>query len=148
VIAAGNQELLMDQPEAPPQPTRSALPFTVIAAVVHGALTIFLVVGLFVWVPIYERLFMDFRMKLPTATVGVIEVSRWLREYWYFLMPLVALLLALDGLVLFLLRRQSSTRGVGLYWFLFVTLLLVLVGGIVAVAIWLPYAKLTEALQK
>ena len=131
-------------------PNRSAWPFTIIAAVIHTLLAFVLFLSMIFWIPRFEKLFKDFSMELPSSTNWVMAVSRWVGSYWYVVIFPVGLLFAGNFLILYLLRTKPGSRRLGLYWYWFfaVTLLLLLAGGTVAVAIYLPYAKLAEALSK
>jgi hypothetical protein len=77
-------------------------------------------------------------------------VSRWMLSYWYVVIFPLGLLFAGNVLVLYLLRSYPGSRRLGLhwYWFIAVTLLLLLASGTVAIAIWEPYIKLMEGLSR
>jgi type II secretory pathway component PulF len=131
-------------------PNRSAWPFTIIAAVIHTLLALVLFLSLIFWMPRFEKIVKDFNMTLPSSTLWVMAVSRWLRSYWYVVIFPVGLLFAGNFLILYLLRTKPGSRRLGLYWYWFFagTLLLLLAGGTVAVAVYLPLAKLGEGLSK
>jgi type II secretory pathway component PulF len=120
------------------------------AAVIHTLLAFVLFLSLIVWMSRFEKLFKDYNMSLPSSTNWVMAVSRWMRSYWYVVIFPVGLLFAGNVLILYLLRTKPGSRRLGLYWYWFfaVTLLLLLAGGTVAVAIYLPYVKLAEGLSK
>jgi type II secretory pathway component PulF len=116
----------------------------------HTLLAFVLFLSLIFWIPRCEKLFKDFNMDLPPLTRWVLAVSWWVGSYWYVGILLLGLLFAGDARILYLLRTRPGSRRLGLYWYWFfaVTLLLLLAGGTVAVAIYLPYEKLAEALSR
>ena len=128
----------------------SPWPFTVMAAVIHTLLAFVLFLSLIVWMSRFEKLFKDYNMSLPSSTNWVMAVSRWMRSYWYVVIFPVGLLFAGNVLILYLLRTKPGSRRLGLhwYWFIAVTLLLLLASGTVAIAIWEPYIKLMEGLSR
>lgn len=137
-------------PPTRPTPHGSAWPFTIIAAVIHTMLAFVLFLSLIVWIPRSEKLFKDFNLKLPSLTETLISTSRWFSNYWYVVIFPVWLLFVGNVLVLYLLRSYPGCRRLGLYWYWFiaVTLLLLLAGATEAFAILAPYVKLNEALSK
>jgi type II secretory pathway component PulF len=138
----------MSEPPAGLAPPRSELPVAIVTMVVHGALTLFLVMSVIFWVPIYERKFRDFAVALPSYTSALIAVSRWMQNYWYVLVFPVGVGLALDGLLVYVWRRRPSTEHLARYWMLFVAIVLVVAWILGALAIVLPYAKLVEGIGK
>jgi type II secretory pathway component PulF len=118
--------------------------------VFHTTLGFVLVLSLIVWTPRFEKIFKELNIRLPSLTERVMAVSRWMSSYWYVVIFPLGLLFAGNVLILYLLRRYPGSRRLGLHWFWFiaVTLLLLLAGGTVAVAIWLPKMKLMEGLRK
>jgi type IV pilus assembly protein PilC len=57
-------------------------------------------------IPKFEKIFDDFKMKLPDLTLALIKTSRWFVDYWYVL-PLIPLAIWL----MFKLIRLSKTGG-------------------------------------
>jgi hypothetical protein len=137
-------------PPTPPTPHGSAWPFTIVTAVIHTTLGFVLFLSLIVWTPRFEKFFKDFNIRWPSLTEWVMVVSRWMLSYWYVVIVPLGLLFAGNVLILYLLRSYPGSRRLGLhwYWFIAVTLLLLLAGGTVALAIWLPYIKVMEALPR
>jgi type II secretory pathway component PulF len=129
-----------------PDPAPPSLAVTILLTAAHIVAWLALLAFLYFSVPAYEKLFLDFRMRLPDYTVAVIRVSRWLNEYLLLLVPALFLLAAADGAVLFLLRRRPGTRPFARLWFA----LLLLLPALALTGCWLamrhPYAQLLERL--
>jgi len=98
-------------------------------------------------VPRFERLFVDFKFKVPEATIIVLDASAWLVEFWFFFAPLIiTLLLLVDGPVYYLMRLRCPRRS----W-LWAGLMNVLPLGVLLitfVGLLLPYLKVIEGLSK
>lgn len=126
----------------------SAVSFTVIALGVHAIFWLPLFLVLLLVVPRFERTFAEFKMQLPFLTEAVLATSRWLNNYWYVLLLAFPFLLALDGAIVFLLRREPRTRALGMLWLLLWLVLPVLAVPVLVVALWLPMIKLVEGLRR
>jgi uncharacterized protein (TIGR03067 family) len=90
------------------------------------------------------RTFRDFNMKLPAATMTVLDVGRWVSTYWIPCLAIGAFLLILDVVVLRALDRPGAARILRELW---AGLLLILpVVGLVyaAYALSLPSVKFME----
>ena len=137
-------------PPTPLTPHGSAWPFTIVTAVIQTTLGFVLFLSLIVWIPRFEKSFKDFNINLPSPTQWVMAVSGWMLSYWYVVIFPLGLLFAGNVLILYLLRSYPGSRRLGLhwYWFIAVTLLLLLAGGTVAIAIWSPYIKVLEGLKR
>jgi type II secretory pathway component PulF len=105
------------------------------------------VVGLIVIVPRYKKTFADFAVALPESTTATIAVSDWASTYWYILLLSLPFLLAPVVVILVLLRQWGRPRLSRLWIGLMIALPLV-AGILVAIAIYLPLAKLNEGLSK
>jgi type II secretory pathway component PulF len=111
----------------------------VVAAVM---LWIMIVAWLVFVVPEFERIFADFKMRVPLGTDAIIACSRWCMKYPYVLpMPL-----AMIGVSTWLIRHRVRKRWLGGLWCL---AMLVLPAGL-AFLIWLlcylPMERLLEGL--
>jgi hypothetical protein len=95
-------------------------------------------------VPHYERLFADFRVKVPWATEVVIASSRWCIKYWY---VLIVLAIAGVGLSTILIRHLAQKPWLGFTWCVAILLLPLLVGFSIWFFCYWPYLKLLEGLQ-
>jgi type II secretory pathway component PulF len=128
--------------------TRPRWPATIVLILL--ALLLWLALGLamvFV-VPHYERIFDEFKLRLPSSTTAVIAVSRWLDRYWYValiaLLPGTAVVVAISVCV----RHLSHSRWLNGLWWAVLLLLPVALGIVVAVSIYLPLVSLIEGLAK
>src|SRR5262245_3432653 len=128
----------------PPQPAPvwPSLAVAAVLAAAHAVAWVALLGFLCFSVPAYERVFTDFRLRLPGDTAAVIGASRWLNKYLLFLAPALLVLAAADGAVLFLLRRSPGTRLLAWLWFALLLLLPVAALVFSWLAVWRPYADL------
>ncbi len=98
------------------QSSRPADTFAWIFAGVHGFLWIDLGFGLAVFVPGFRRIFRTYRLRVPSLTEMVLHWSSFLLNYWYILIPILSLFLALDWRLMVFLRRQPATKTLSLLW--------------------------------
>ncbi len=129
------------------QPSRSPVPVLVAGVVIPTVLWTALLGGLVLVVPGYQKTFADFNMALPAATVAVIAVAHWVANYWYVLLISLPFLLAPD-VVIVLLLGQLRSRTPSRLWSGLMIALPLLAAALVVIAIYLPLAKLQEALSK
>ncbi len=118
-----------------PPPTPAAPPnliMFVLAGVLSFLLWLAVAVQLLVLVPRCERLFSDFRMKLPMVTERVIRDSRWA-------VPAVALATLIVCLAL---GRRSHWP-----WLVLLLLLPLVVNVLVGASLLIPYMELLTALD-
>jgi hypothetical protein len=134
------------QPPPPPRTSSSGLPFAVIFTALHALLCCGLVVLLLPVVARAERVFRDFQMRLPDATVVVIAVGRWFALYWYVVPPFFLAWLVLVGYVLAVLHRRR--RGLGWVLALLLLVLPLLAGAFVLFTVLTPMMKLMEGLNR
>jgi type II secretory pathway component PulF len=129
-----------------PGPTRPSLAVTLLLAAAPAAAWAALLAFLCLSVPAYERVFADFRLRLPDTAVAVIDASRWSIQYLPLVLPALALLCAADVGVLLLLRRGSGTRLLAWLWSALLLLLPLAALACGWLAVRQPYAKLLEGL--
>ena len=126
----------------PHQPAKASL--LLFSLVWHGlALTILLVVLLAV-VPKFDKMFEEFGLKLPVASVLVINLSRRLLRYGLLIIPLGMILDG--GMLCFLTLVDGIPRSLRQLWFYGV---LALAGGtllLIAIGIILPLLDLVQGL--
>ncbi len=96
-------------------------------------------------VPTYQRLFDDFGMELPAASVWVICISYAAINYMFLILPLGILAMTLDFVILLLLGRAG--RKVQWLARVFLTLVPLLLGAAMFLALWLPLTKLLGTLS-
>ncbi len=102
--------------------------------------------GLVFVVPAYKRTFMDFGMRLPAGAEATIAIADWVANYWYVLILSVPFLFAPD-VVIVLLLWGSGHRTLGRLWSALMIAMPIVAAVLVAVSIYLPWAKLHEALR-
>lgn len=131
----------MDNPNHPSKPNSTL--FLWLGA--HGFAIIALLTAFFWVVPVFDKMFMEFGLKLPVLSVLLINLSSFLTRYGLVLIPIGVLL---DGGMLCLL-----TLGVGIpgwlrslwcYGVLIIAGVLLL---LVVVGIFLPYLGLIQGLS-
>lgn len=117
------------------------------AAIFAQHLILLIVIGLILLfvVPHFDRMLLDFQLKLPAPTLLVLALSRLVVKFWYLAMIVLPLYF------LFLLGTQSTDRrfaGLALIWSIFFWLggLAFLIGLMFALAI--PFLQLMSNLSK
>jgi type II secretory pathway component PulF len=131
------------------QPTvASAVLSTALMVLVHGMVGLGVCLFFLFIVPGYKRTYQNFQMKPPMFTEWVVAVSDAISENFYMLLPLALIALAVDGAVLYLLRRKRGTRPLSWAWFA-VLLLLPLTAWLLGWwGVWLANLKLQEGLSR
>ena len=94
---------------------------TAVTVFLHGSLLLGAFFVLVYIVPRFKEMFADMRMELPALTQLLIAVSVLCRSHWYALLPGLALLLAVNALIFWLLASRRQTWPLSIVWFLLVT---------------------------
>jgi hypothetical protein len=115
---------------------------------VHILLGVALFGLLLVYVPRAEATMKDYGMMAPYLTLVLLEVSRWLTNYWYVAALAMVPVLALDGVLLFVPRLSERTRSLSTVWSGLCIIALLLMFFLVGIGLWLPYEKLHEAVRQ
>ena len=134
-------------PALPEEPRPSIL---VTVVIVGLAMLFWLMVAaeLVFLVPLFERIFADFRLRVPDATSAVIDVSRWFVKYWYVLpMPFGILAVAVAAFT-WSIRHVARMPKLGVAWSAAMLLVPALIAFLIVLVCYLPYAKLMEGLNK
>ncbi len=118
------------------------------AVVIHGTLWAAFLHILLRGVPPFKRIFADFGMKLPWVTEVVLDLADWGAEYWPLLLIALAVLLAVDGIVSYLLYANPSGRWRYWLWFTVLGFVPVFAGYVVMVAMFEPLLELMNGLAK
>src|SRR5882724_3874442 len=130
-------------------PLRSALWGAVVHVSCHLFLWLLFVAVLVFYVPSRQRIFVDFKFKVPDMTIQILDLSNWMTEYWFFLMPfLILILLIVDAPIYFLCRVRLRSRALSRLWSAFMILVPLAGLGITFLALLLPYLKVLEGLSK
>jgi type II secretory pathway component PulF len=128
---------------------RSAFIGTVVNVGSHLFLWLVFVAIMIFYVPSRQSIFADYKIKVPDMTIVVLELSDWIMEFWFFLMPfLILFLLVADAPIYFFLRIYFKGRSPSRLWSAFMFFLPLAGLGIAFVALWLPYFRALERLSK
>jgi len=138
----------MSQEPLPPPRPRPPFALLLLEWLVHAGCWC----GLFIaWEVVPARLeqkFRDYNMKMPWATEVVMTLWRWSNTY-FFLLPLaLLLLLVVDAVLLYRLRRDPDSHILAWIWSGLMVLLPVLLGLGAAMSFFLAYLKLMEGLSR
>jgi type II secretory pathway component PulF len=133
--------------ESPPNPPAS-LAITILLVVLSLALCLAWIWQMVFVIPEYERLFHDFRIRVPALTEATISYSRVFVKFWYILVPFT-LFIAYPaiGYVSYHLRHRSNQRGLSWLWFLLIIGLPLAVQTITLLAVLSTQATLMEGLR-
>jgi type II secretory pathway component PulF len=128
---------------------RSTSIATAINVGIHLLLWLVLLAVMIFYVPSRQKIFEDFKYKIPYTTEVILSLSNWLTEFWILFGPfLVFVLLIVDAPVYFLFRLGPRTRTASRLWSGLMILLPLAALGITLLALWLPYVKVLEGLSK
>jgi len=136
--------------EPPPSipPWFVTLRFVSVLVLVHALAWVPLLLFMLQMVPRYKLIFADFGMKLPELTMEVVDWSDFIVNHPIRVGAALAVFLVLDGAILFLLRRYSSTPLLSWLWFILVALLPLSAWICAWLSMWLPLEELMEDLAK
>jgi len=93
---------------------------TALAVSVHAAMLILAAAFVMFGLPKVMRVYESAEVALPAATMLAVNIMQSVQHYWWLMMPLVVLFLALDGVIHFSLRK-SARPGFAATWSLLVT---------------------------
>ena len=110
----------------------------------HGLAMLILLVALLVVVPRFDRMFQEFGLKLPLASVVVISLSRRLWQYGLLIIPVTVILDSSMLCLLFLVDRMP--RGFRTLWCCGVLVVAVCLIVLVSIAVVLPLLGLIRGL--
>ncbi len=111
----------------------------------HGAALLIVLVLLLVIVPRFEKMFQEIGLKLPLASVLVINLSRSLSRFGFLIIPLG---LVFDVAMLFLLTVVGGLpRWLRHLWCRGVLIMAVCIVLLVAIAVFLPLLGLLQGLR-
>ena len=136
----------MNPADAPPGSPRFVTTVALIA--LAELLWLAVALALLVVVPHFERTFADFRVRVPAVTEAALLASRWYTRYWY--AALLAGFVAAPALavVSYAVRHQVRSPWLSRGWWALALGLPLLILAAVALAMYLPMASLTEALER
>ena len=127
----------------------ASLAITILLVVLSLALCLAWIWQMMFVIPEYERLFAEFRMRVPAFTQVTIDCSRLFVEFWYILVfftlfvayPVIAY-------VSYHLRHRSNQPGLSRLWFVLIIGLPLAVQTITLLAVVTTHANLLENLGK
>jgi hypothetical protein len=127
------------------QPSRSqALRFAAANVVLHAVLWLAWSAGMVASLRYLRHTFGGYAVKVPASTEMLLAAARWLEQPWYVL-PVFAGWLVLDGTVSFLLRRWYGVR-TSLVWSGLMLALPAVTTVYSFLSLWLPLMQLRQAL--
>ena len=134
--------------ESPANPPAS-LAITILMVVLSLALCLAWIWQMMFVIPEYERLFADFRMRVPAFTQATLNFSRFFVKYWYILV-FFTFFIAYPAIayVSYHLRHRSNQRGLSLLWFVLIIGLPLAVQTITLLEVVTTHANLLENLGK
>ena len=110
----------------------------------HALVALLLFVVLVSVVPMFVAVFKDFAAELPTATIGLIDLSTMMINYWYLVIPFLAII---DAAILFGLSQvPPKLRWLRSLWFNAIMLAAILFLVFSMVFLALPLRSLIERL--
>jgi type II secretory pathway component PulF len=112
----------------------------------HSLILLGMLARLVYSVPHYQKTFADFNMALPSYTVWVLDLSRWLVLYWYVAVVPVFGLIAADAFLLWRMGGWRARSGCRWAWGVMGSLLSLWV--LIELALWLPMMKLLDELKQ
>jgi type II secretory pathway component PulF len=95
---------------------------TLLLMVLHALAWLGLLGYLLLRVPRHKKVFAELAMRLPWMTETLIDISDFVADNWFMLLPGVFSLLIADGVVLFLLRWGRQSIWSWLWFLLFFSL--------------------------
>jgi type II secretory pathway component PulF len=97
-------------------------------------------------VPEFERIFVDFHMRLPLATEAIIACSRWCVKYWYVLAMQMAMAAGGMAALTWLIRHRVRKNWLSSLWCLAMLLVPAAIAFLTWLACYLPMEKLLDGL--
>jgi hypothetical protein len=113
---------------------------------IHGVLALAVCTRLTVGGSSREQVFADYNVRLPAATEAFVTVATRLERSHVLMLIVLAIALAIDALVLWLLGGWRRFEGMA--WFCVVIMLLLIIWGLIEGSFFLADLKLREALSR
>ena len=105
--------------ESPANPPAS-LAITILMVVLSLALCLAWIWQMVIVIPGLERMFAEFRIRVPALAQATFDLSRFFVQYWFILLFFVFLIYAAIGYVSYHLRHRSPLRGLSRLWFVLI----------------------------
>ncbi len=99
-------------------------------------------IAFYIAVSIFEVVYGDFGVCLPSLTVFVLNLSMFIRQYFVFVLPFVFIVLAIDVLIYIKLYRNAQNMVV--LWSMFITCMQALLIILITIGLMLPMYKIVE----
>src|SRR5262249_59831579 len=131
--------------EPTPNPPAS-LAITILLVALSLALCLSWIWQMVIVIPEYDRVFGEFRMRVPAFTQVAINCSRLFVKYWYILVFFaVFIAFPVIGYVSYHLRHRSNQRGLSRLWFVLIIGLPLAIQTITLLAVVTTHAKIGRA---
>jgi type II secretory pathway component PulF len=99
-------------------------------------------------IPEFDRMFADFKIKVPALTQATISCSRVFVKFWYVLVPFsLFIVYPAIGCVSYQARHRNKQRGLCRLWFILIIGLPLVVQTITLLAVLSTHATLMEGLS-
>jgi type II secretory pathway component PulF len=125
--------------------THAVAPALLLAAL-HGVLWMVFLGMMLAYVPVFTRIFEDFDTALPVITIWVWQWSSFSARYWFLILPCIAVLCAVDLVVLYLLYRRPELAIVRWLWLALMLLVPLGLMGLTVLGTYLPLRSLIQNL--
>jgi len=119
---------------------------TTIVVILAAMLWMMIAAELLFVVPHFERIFMDFQMRLPLTAEAIIACSRWCMKYPYVLPMPMAMIVGGVAASTWLIRHRVRKSWLGVLWCLAMLLLPAGIAFLIWLVCYLPMKWLLEGL--
>ena len=127
----------------------ASLAITILLVVLSLALCLAWIWQMMFVIPEYERLFANFRMRVPAFTQATINFSRFFVKYWYILV-FFTLFIAFPVIayVSYHLRHRSNQRGLSRLWFVLIIGLPLAIQAITFLTVFTPLVTAVDPMRR
>jgi hypothetical protein len=113
---------------------------------IHGVLGFVVFTRLLVGGARFQRFAEEWQLYVPPTTAAFVDLSVWMGDHLFLVVAVAAVVLVIDGLILWLLGGWQ--RSEGQLWFFLVVGVLLITWGMMEVSLFLQYYKLQRALSR
>lgn len=97
--------------------------------------------------PSVIRSYENFDAQLPPSLLWLVNLYSFCASFWFLLWLPALALLAVDGWIFYRLFRNPLSRFLAVTWFLLVSLAIVVLAAVMAIAMWMPLNSLMDSLS-
>jgi type II secretory pathway component PulF len=119
----------------------------ILLAAFHGVLWMVFLGMMLGYVPVFARIFADFDTALPVISIWVLQWSSLSARYWFLVLPCIAVLCAVDLVVLYALYLRPGLAIVRWLWLALMLLVPLGLMGLTVLGTCLPLRSLIESLS-